>query len=111
MGTPAKTSDQQARVTVRVTRNKNTPQWAGTPYSVSINENQGSNTKIYQVRAEDRDPDGPFKQLFYSIIGDDAAPAFFAISSDTGDISVRRDLKETEQEVFSVSLLYYFKLY
>ena len=61
LGTPPKTSEQQARINVRVTRNTFAPQWAGTPYKVKINENQGTNTKIIQVRAEDRDPDGPFR--------------------------------------------------
>ena len=44
----------------------------------------------------------PFKALRYRIIGDDNAPAFFKIDERSGEITINRDLKETDNEVFYV---------
>ena len=49
----------------------------------------------------------PFNKLFYEIIGDDNAATYFKINSQTGDITVNRDLKQTNTEVFTVSVPVY----
>ena len=48
---------------------------------------------------------GPFRRLLYELIGDDAAPAYFAINGASGEITVKRDLGETDTEVFIVRIL------
>ena len=102
-GTPPLTSDQTARVNVRVTRNANAPQFRGTQLNTTVNENQAPNTKIFEVRATDADPEGPFKTLTFEVIGDDTAPTYFTANAN-GDILVRRNMQETTLENFSVRL-------
>ena len=66
-GTPAKVS-QQATVSVTVTRNTNSPQWTGRlPYTAAVNENQGTNSKIFSVTARDRDPAVSHLQLWSTL--------------------------------------------
>ena len=102
-GTPPLTSDQTARVNVRVTRNANAPVFQGRqPFNATVNENQAPNTKIAEVKATDRDPEGVFRELTYEVIGDDNAPTYFT-ANDNGDILVRRNLQEAALELFSVS--------
>lgn len=48
---------------------------------------------------------GPFKRLRYSVIGDDSAPSFFKIDAESGEITINRDLKETDLLTFFVGLL------
>ena len=57
-GTPAKSSRDNGRVNIRVTRNNFTPRWEGTlPYVTTVNENQDLNTQVFQVRTRDDDPE------------------------------------------------------
>ena len=101
-GTPPLTSDQTARVNVRVTRNANSPVFrSNQTLNATVNENQAPNTKIAEAKATDRDPEGAFRELTYEIIGDDTAPTFFT-ANDNGDILVRRNLQEATREQFSV---------
>ena len=46
---------------------------------------------------------GPFNTLVYEIIGDDDAPSYFKLDSRTGEVTINRDLRETDAEVFRVS--------
>ncbi len=67
-GSPARVSSQQARITVRVTRNANTPRWTGSlPYKTKVNENNAVNSKIFQVRADDRDPTVSTKLCYWEL--------------------------------------------
>ncbi len=112
-GTPPLVSEQIARVRVTVTRNANAPKFQGNPpFNATVNENQAPNTKIFEVRATDADPEGPFKTLTFRVIGDDTAPTYFT-ANENGDILVRRNMQETSLENFSVivttiTILYYF---
>ena len=47
---------------------------------------------------------GPFRDLHFELIGDDSAPTYFRVTEDTGEISVSRDLRETDLEIFNVSV-------
>ncbi len=67
-GTPPLISDQTGRVNVRVTRNANIPQFQGEqPFEASVTEKQAPNTKIFQVRATDADPEVLFFLILYTM--------------------------------------------
>ena len=46
---------------------------------------------------------GAFSTLVYEAIGDDDATSFFRVESRGGEVTINRDLKETDAEVFRVS--------
>lgn len=48
----------------------------------------------------------PFNQLEYSIIGDDAAPTYFAINSG-GMITLRQSIPSINTDVYNVSAVLY----
>ena len=56
LGDPVMTSKDQARITIRVQRNKNCPQFDEDAYSVEIDKTQPVDEKILEVSASDRDP-------------------------------------------------------
>ena len=55
MGTPELNSNQNARVTVQVARNRNDPKFEGMPFNFKINRNADVNSVIGQVAARDND--------------------------------------------------------
>jgi len=56
MGGPyAKNSSNEARVSISVKRNKNTPKFEGLPYVATIQQTQASDRVILSARARDDD--------------------------------------------------------
>ena len=54
-GTPPLNSQQNARVTVTVARNRNAPRFEGTPYSVTVDRDAEVDTEVDEVTARDSD--------------------------------------------------------
>ncbi|XP_062582056.1 cadherin EGF LAG seven-pass G-type receptor 1-like, partial [Saccostrea cucullata] len=86
-GTPQRSSDNLATVRVTVLRNRNCPTF--TPSVVPISIDQSSLSRmIYDANATDPDtPNTPFSKIRYTLIGDESAPSFFRIDSQSGQIS------------------------
>ncbi len=55
LGSPPLISNQNARVTVNVARNLNSPKFEATPYTATIDRNAATGTLVKQVRARDTD--------------------------------------------------------
>ena len=102
-GYPQKNSSTAARVRLRVTRNKNAPRFDSESYEKAIPETQQASSSVFDINAQDSDAQGPFKTITYSLIGDDAAPTFFEIETETGLIKVRRDLRTENVDFYNVS--------
>ncbi len=89
---------------MRVTRNQNAPRFDRPAYEKAIPETQQTGSSVISIIAQDADPEGPFKTVTYSLIGDDAAPTFFDIVSESGLINVRRDLRTENVDFYNVSI-------
>ena len=103
-GFPQRNSSTAARIRVRVTRNRNAPRFDSEEYEKSVPETQQTSSSVLDINAQDSDPEGPFKTITYSLIGDDAAPTFFEIESESGLIKVRRDLRTENVDFYNVSV-------
>ncbi|GFR89571.1 protocadherin Fat 4 [Elysia marginata] len=99
-GVPSNVAAQTATVQVNVFRNQNTPVFINTPYATTVQENTGVGQSIFRVTATDADLVGTFEQVSYEIIGDDEAPVYFQVNSQTGVISVRSSLATASDSVF-----------
>lgn len=55
LGNPQLTSVETATVTIRVERNKNCPQIQGEPYVKVMDQTQGVNSEVMQIKAVDFD--------------------------------------------------------
>ena len=53
---------------------------------------------------------GPYQTIRYEIIGDDFVSTYFSMDEDSGEMTVKRDLRETKIEIFTVSNLIIFKI-
>ena len=105
LGTPQMTSQDSATVTVRVQRNKNCPQFQGTPYSKTIDQTQGVNSQVMKIQATDADPQNtPFRQVAYTLLGDDKGPTFFRIDEKSGQVYVKSDLKSDGDTQYKVNV-------
>ena len=104
-GFPQKNSSSSARIRMRVTRNSNAPRFDSEDYEKSIPETQQTSSSVLDINAQDGDPEGPFKTITYSLIGDDATPTFFEIESESGLIKVKRDLRTENVDFYNVSIV------
>ncbi len=102
-GFPQQNSSTPARIRMRVTRNQNAPRFDSETYEKSIPETQQTGSSVIDINAQDADPEGPFKTITYSLIGDDAAPNFFEIEPEDGLIKVKRDLRTENVDFYNVS--------
>ena len=103
-GFPQRNSSTAARIRMRVTRNRNAPRFDSEDYEKAIPETQQTSSSILDINAQDGDPEGPFRTITYSLIGDDAAPTFFEIEPESGLIKVRRDLRTEKVDFYNVSV-------
>ena len=53
---------------------------------------------------------GPYQTIKYEIIGDDFVSTYFSMDEDSGEMTVKRDLRETKIEIFKVSNLIISKI-
>ena len=81
-----------AIIIIRVQRNKHIPTISNMPSTVVIKQAAQKGKRVFTVEALDGDESAPYNQLTFQIVGDDNAPAFFAIDKN-GVISVRNDLR------------------
>ncbi|XP_062579030.1 protocadherin Fat 3-like [Saccostrea cucullata] len=81
--TPEKTTT--ANVVVNVIKDQFSPEFIRTPYNVQTTENTPDGTIIFNTEAIDRDLK---ERIVYTVIGDNAAPAFFGVISDRGNITI-----------------------
>ncbi|XP_062611587.1 cadherin EGF LAG seven-pass G-type receptor 2-like, partial [Saccostrea cucullata] len=81
--TPEKTAT--ANVVVNVIKDQFSPEFIRTPYNVQTTENTPDGTIIFNTEAIDRDLK---ERIAYTVIGDNAAPAFFGVISDRGNITI-----------------------
>ena len=104
MATPSKASETNARVTVRVYRNLNSPKFDQDRYLPNyIDRDVGTGHVVHNVIARDSDVRDPYNQVRYSIIGDSKARTYFEINEETGTVTVARDLNEDDSEEYLVS--------
>ncbi|KAK3089813.1 hypothetical protein FSP39_006721 [Pinctada imbricata] len=95
-------SSVTALLIVNILRNQNPPVFINEPYSTVISQNLGVFSSVITVTATDADSTNPFNVLEYSIIGDDAAPTYFQISSTTGVISMRQSISSDPTDVYTI---------
>ncbi|XP_065921690.1 protocadherin Fat 4 isoform X2 [Magallana gigas] len=81
--TPERTAD--AFVIVNVIKDRFAPQFIRTPYLSATTENTQDGTIIFSTEAIDQDLRG---RIEYTVIGDNAAPAFFVVIPDRGNITI-----------------------
>ncbi len=103
LGLPEARTGPSARVVVNVIRNKERPTFQGTPYLKNITEAEKTNSVIFTVRAQDRDNIAPYNQITYSIVGDDSAPNYFAVNETSGQVKIRRDIKNDRETDYQVN--------
>ncbi|XP_078316513.1 protocadherin Fat 4-like isoform X2 [Crassostrea virginica] len=81
--TPERTAN--ATVVVNVNKDQFSPQFIRTPYRSQTTENTPNGAIIFSTEAVDQDLR---EQIEYTVIGDNAAPAFFGVISDKGNITI-----------------------
>nr|XP_034314273.1 protocadherin-like wing polarity protein stan [Crassostrea gigas] len=81
--TPERTAD--ATVIVNVIKDRFAPQFIRTPYRSATTENTPDGAIIFSTEAIDQDLRG---RIEYTVIGDNAAPAFFGVIPDRGNITI-----------------------
>lgn len=133
-GYPPRNTTQEARITLRITRNRYTPQFTLSTYVASIPETLQIGGSVLDIMARDDDSEvgavwicphpflfihffihyfilsslqGAFSRVSYRIIGDDTASQYFSIQPETGRISVKSDLRAENIEFYSVSGVYH----
>ena len=47
----------------------------------------------------------PFRELSYSLLGDDQGPTFFSIEEETGIIRVKTDLRSDDEIQYQVGII------
>jgi hypothetical protein len=104
-GYPAQNSSNEARVIIRINRNRDYPRFEKTSYSGAIEEKLAVGGSVIDVRAKDSDQQGPFSEVYYSLIGDDQGPTFFAIDEKSGRITVKRDLRTENVDFYTLRVL------
>ncbi|WAQ95445.1 FAT4-like protein [Mya arenaria] len=82
LGTPQRSSAQQATVRITVLRNNNCPVFNNLPTQIDISQTQSTLTRIFNVSATDSDAPGRFSTITYSLIGDDNAQVLFNIDGN-----------------------------
>jgi hypothetical protein len=63
--------------------------FVNTPYASSHSENNAVGTSVYRVSAIDNDLVG---RINYDVIGDGIAPYYYAVNSQTGEVTIRNAL-------------------
>ena len=87
-------------VTVSITRDESTPQFAGTPYNARVSENTEVGREFFnRVRATDQDLQGSIR---YEVTGDMPAPNYFSVNEESGAVSVKADLKTDDEMEYRV---------
>ncbi|XP_055954920.1 protocadherin Fat 4-like [Patella vulgata] len=100
---PAKTD--VAQVSITITQDTSPPLFVNLPYSRNIPFTQAQGSSIYQVEATDNDIQG---SIVYGLSGDYlAAPAYFAVQSITGVISVRNPLTTDSATSYTLGVIAY----
>ncbi|XP_076458559.1 protocadherin Fat 1-like [Babylonia areolata] len=102
---PSPRSSAPVKVTINILRNNNPPQFINEPYSASFTSSIAVGTSLLTVTATDSDLRVPFNQVTYSIIGDDAAPTFFSINTNTGVISLLRSIASDFTDIYRVRVV------
>ena len=99
-------SENEARINVRVARNRNCPKFRKNERDmvVNITKTLSTNREVIRLEATDSDPPGPFKNVTYEIIGDGKTAVYFKIDQGSGQIYVQRDLRSDTADVYRVSL-------
>ncbi|XP_046579033.1 protocadherin Fat 4-like [Haliotis rubra] len=92
-----------ATATIIVNRNLNRPTFVRTSLAATIVENFPLATSIAKVQAVDSDILAPHNQVTYSIIGNQNAVNYFAVSS-RGEISLKRSPTDTTTNTFQVNV-------
>ena len=95
----------QVTATIRITRDESAPAFTGLPYDdATVSENAEVGTEFYtKVVAYDQDLQGTMK---YTVLGDMPAPTFFDINEDSGRLFVKSDLRQHDEMVYTVGLVF-----
>ena len=89
-----------AIVTLTVNREFSPPVFVNTPYKTSISAFRDVDSSILRVEAEDDDLVG---DIVYGVQGVAPAPTYFSVDSDSGVISVAKDLTGDRNVIYTVS--------
>ncbi|KAL5018737.1 hypothetical protein ScPMuIL_004459 [Solemya velum] len=89
-----------ATVTIQVNRNPSGPQFLRDPYSTEIPANHILGKLVIATTAIDEDGD----IVRYSLLGDVTANEYFYIMPDTGDITLKKSLANTNIGSFSLTI-------
>ncbi|XP_052789236.1 protocadherin Fat 1-like [Mya arenaria] len=82
LGTPQRSSAQQATVRITILRNNNCPVFNNLPNQIDISQTQSTLSRIFNVSATDSDAPGRFSTITYSLIGDDNTQVLFNIDGN-----------------------------
>ncbi|KAL8559117.1 hypothetical protein ACOMHN_046165 [Nucella lapillus] len=102
---PSPHSSIPVKVTINIRRNNNPPQFINEPYTASFTSSIPVGSSLITVTATDSDLRVPFNQITYSIIGDDAAPTFFSVNSNTGVIYLLRTIDSNVTDIYRVRVV------
>ncbi|XP_035826841.1 protocadherin Fat 4, partial [Aplysia californica] len=102
LGTPPRSSQSVARVTINVIRNQNPPQFTNEPYGRNVNQTLAIGSSVFQVSTVDADNSAPYNVVNYDLIGDGDSQLFFGINSVSGLISLSQSIVSQRQEVYSL---------
>ena len=94
-----------AEVQLKVLRNKHSPIFNNDDNDVSIREDLQVGGDVVRMAASDDDTEDPFNSLTYSLVGDDSAPAFFAVDDKSGSVTLSRSLLPEVDPFYIVSIV------
>ena len=90
---------------LKVLRNKHSPIFNNDDNDVSIREDLQVGGDVVRMAASDDDTEDPFNSLTYSLVGDDSAPAFFAVDDKSGSVTLSRSLLPEVDPFYIVSIV------
>ena len=95
-------SPQTAELRFQIQRNVYFPFFIDTPYNKTIfSSTPVSNDPIIDVNATDQDP--IYRNLIYTLIGDPTSQEYFAVDPNSGYITLKKSLDDTDRTEFNVS--------
>ena len=101
---PSNSSEgSSAEVALQVRRNKHAPRFESDTHDVTIREDVDVNGDVVRMAATDDDSETPFNALTFELVGDDTAPAFFAVDEQSGSVTLTRSLVPEEDPFYIVS--------
>ncbi|XP_050391949.2 protocadherin Fat 4 [Patella vulgata] len=97
-----------ANIQITVTRDTARPRFTGPDYSITIPETRPVDSIILRVNAIDDNLQG---RIVYEVYGDGTAMAYFNVDSNTGDVTITKNLRQDSLKLYTLKVRAYDTFY